>query len=391
MERQQYKYLLFLFIVLTFVIPLPQYFLVASSFMSGFLLFIMFFLVSYGLLGNFKIYAKYFNMIFLLGVFIFFHLLCSYILFPNVDFIRGVASIIVLQVSMFSAYFFAKLIIVVKDRYFNKIIDIIYYLFYLSFLGRFIPGIQNLNNVKPILPFNEPSHFALFYVPFLYYKVFISGQKEKIFHLFLGVILALILQNFTLLVGVGVCTMIYYRKKSVFWISLALFIMISYLDLSYFEARLNFTYRTDNLSVLVFMQGWEISYRSFIDTYGFGVGFQQLGYVPVYTEAGDSITRLLGRNFNETDAGLTFGKIVSELGIFGLIIIFYYLRYFIRFYNQFPKVVNSKVIFAMSIYFSFAIDIFIRGIGYFNTPFFLLFTSVFIMLHNSQHNENSIR
>ena len=47
------------------------------------------------------------------------------------------------------------------------------------------------------------------------------------------------------------------------------------------------------------------------------------------------------------------------------------------------KVKNeSKWSLAIRRYISFAIQLFIRGIGYFNAPFFLFLTSIFIILKN---------
>ena len=43
---------------------------------------------------------------------------------------------------------------------------------------------------------------------------------------------------------------------------------------------------------------------------------------------------------------------------------------------------DSKLSLSIRRYMSFAIQLFIRGIGYFNAPFFLFLTSIFIILKN---------
>lgn len=260
----------------------------------------------------------------------------------------------------------------------------------LSFVGSFFPSIQNINNTKPIIPYNEPSHYALFFMPFLYYKTFTANTQKKIIYIIIGGFIALFLKNFTLLVGVALCIILNFRKKSIIILVVTGLLMFFYLDLTYFSDRLKLTTDSDNLSVLVFVQGWQLAYNSLKETYGLGIGIQQLGFVKVETEAGDTIIRLLGRNVNDTDAGLTFGKIVSEFGLLGVFLIIIYLKYFYKIYIKISTIKNKNILFACSIYFAFSLDIFIRGIGYFNTPFLLFFTAIFILKNYFKH-ENNLR
>ena len=129
------------------------------------------------------------------------------------------------------------------------------------------------------------------------------------------------------------------------------------MDLTYFSDRLKLTTDSDNLSVLVFVQGWQLAYNSLKETYGLGIGIQQLGFVKVETEAGDTIIRLLGRNVNDTDAGLTFGKIVSEFGLLGVFLIIIYLKYFYKIYIKISTI-KIKIYFCLFNLFCFFIRYF---------------------------------
>ena len=49
----------------------------------------------------------------------------------------------------------------------------------LSFVGSFFPSIQNINNTKPIIPYNEPSHYALFLCLFFTIKRLLQIRKKN--------------------------------------------------------------------------------------------------------------------------------------------------------------------------------------------------------------------
>lgn len=347
-------------------------------------------------LRDFLMTKKIINIISLIFIIVCLHFSVASFFFPEFNFFRGGLSIILLLMMVYSAYLLADLICCADPLVLRSTLKKVMIVFILSFIGSFFPVIQNFNNVKPILPYNEPSHYTLFFVPVYFYFAFVVTPKYKIFYILFGLAIALILKNLTLLVGVVILIFILYKFKSVMLIPICLVFLITYIDLAYFIDRVDFNSKTTNLSTLVFLQGWQLSWESIKNTFGWGIGFQQLGFVKIETEAGNSIIKLMGRNVNETDAGLTFGKVVAEFGVLGFIAVLTYLRYFVKYFRKvnYSNIVKTKpsIVFAYAVFLSFFLEIFIRGIGYFNPPFLLFVCSIFILIkeRRSHINENNL-
>ena len=381
--------IVFLFIVLIFIVPLPHYWLLTSSFMSVTVLFlILFFFVKDIVFNGLKLSVNSFKQITFTFLFLMFHfLLTQFFVGEKGDFIRGISSIVLFVFMLINSYFFYRMIEKLDSKSIGKVVNIVLFLFVISFTGIYIPTIQNFEHLKPILPFNEPSHYALFALPFIFYKFFtIVGQMYRILFIAFWILIAILLQNLTLLTGLLLGLLIMFFKNKfiyiVLFIPILLPILINYIPSEYFASRLKFDLDNNNLSVLVFIQGWQLAYESFIETYGLGIGIQQLGFYPLDVEAKYIINKLLGQDVNLTDAGLTAPKLISEFGIFGVILIVCYIKYFLIISRVIKKENNRVRIFFYCIYLSFSIDLFIRGIGYFNPPFFLFLTSIFFISDN---------
>lgn len=357
--------------------------------MSGTLICICFLVFFYNiLLRDYVFSITQLKILTFVSVLVSLHFSIASFLYDNFNFLRGLMSIILLILIIYSASLFSNLIISISDEKFNKYINIVFIGFVLSFLGINIHQIQNPIHQKSIFPYNEPSHFSLFYLPIFYYLVLKNNYIKRVFYIAISLYIGWVLENMTLIVGVFFIVAIAYNFKSFIILPIIVFIVITYFNLDYFLERINFDISNTNLSVLTFLQGWQMAFESLKKTYGFGIGFQQLGFVKINTDAGDIIYRLLGSNPNETDAGLTFGKVVSEFGIFGLFLIFFYLKYLVIFIKNiiFQNTISfdSKILFSYAVFISFFIDIFVRGIGYFNPPFFLFLVAVFIILKSKK-------
>lgn len=385
-------YLLFLFVSLIFLVPLPQYWLGASSFMSGTFIFLLFFCLSCFLFVDTKINVhSYRSIIFFFLILIIHFFITQFVFGEKEDFMRGMGSLIVLLFMTFCGYFFSKAILLIKDSDFNYIVNFVLILFLFSFIGKFIPAIQNFNNVKPILPFNEPSHYTLFLIPFAFYKVFVTTNlRIKIIYLALFAVLGILLVNLTMLVAVLLCAGISFLKDKIVYVFLFIPIIFPFIvnnmGSSYYTERLILSTQNNNLSTLVFIQGWQLAYESVIKTFGLGTGLQQLGYFPLDVEARYVINKMIGKDVNLTDAGLTAPKIISEFGVLGILGLMVYLKQFRTILRRLKNTNHLKIIFAYSIFLSFSIDLFIRGIGYFNPPFFLFITSLFLIFKPTHEN-----
>jgi len=150
------------------------------------------------------------------------------------------------------------------------------------------------------------------------------------------------------------------------------------MNLEYFYSRLIFT-DTENLSVLVFLSGWERALLNIYNTYGLGVGFNQLGYIGSLGHSNEIMTKLGMSNLNLYDGGTTASKIISELGIFGLSLVIIYIFFLLKFYfivKQNLSHLDIKDIYFFSCYMMFTIELFIRGVGLFSPTIFLFVVSI---------------
>jgi hypothetical protein len=239
---------------------------------------------------------------------------------------------------------------------------------------------------KAVLFFSEPSHFALSFLPFFLYAVIFFGFRMKVAIIFFAFLMVVFLENLTLAVGVALTVVITFSfKKTIFFLPIFA-IPFLFVDVEYYSVRLNVLGDTQNLSTLVYMQGWERAYLNLKESYGIGVGFQQFGIVGSLGEIMKDVVALTGKELNLLDGGSLAPKIVGEFGMLG---IFALLMYFIYFFkkikwlhsvslNIYP-VPDSREVFFVCCFLMFSIDLFIRGIGYFSSSGFLFVASLIFM------------
>lgn len=246
------------------------------------------------------------------------------------------------------------------------------------------------NKIKGFFPFSEHSHFALAIGPFFIIQLVFSKLLFSIFSLFILLALSLYLPNFTLLVFtlIGLIITLYRYKKFLVLIFPLVIIIFLQTNLEYFKLRLDFN-ASENLTQLVYIQGWELIFKNFNN--GFGVGFQSLGLSDHFLpNISFEIENKFKRFFNLTDGSFVASKLISEFGLIGLIVTAIYLRHLIKsvfiFHISISKKdkkhideSNTKYLFVSCFLASFSVEFFIRGYGYF-TPSTILFFSSFLYL-----------
>jgi len=238
---------------------------------------------------------------------------------------------------------------------------------------------------KPTFFFLEPSHFALAISPFLIYASFaLSRVNATLLILFFG-FWGLYIQNFTMIISVVMAFILSTRLNAV--ISSFVFVFAVGITValwgpevfSYFTDRLVISGDTDNLSVLVLLQGWENAIRTLTEQSYLGGGFQQFGVTTVYGEISDKLLSMLGFNINQYDGGGTASKIVGEFGAFGIVAIVAYLFGFFRSVSMLRKrqYASTVELFFSSVYVASFLEFFIRGVGYFSPLMYLFCVSIF--------------
>lgn len=259
---------------------------------------------------------------------------------------------------------------------------------------------------KSVFPFSEESHYALALCMMILPYILISKSFKIVAFFLLNVLfLALLFPNLTLLVVFCLsCCMYVLRMKPAYLffcagllVIVGMIFFIFLLDyFPYFQSRLTFE-NSDNLTTLVFLQGWIMAYTNLVETYGLGIGFQMLGteatYFPDVTER---IYFLTGKYFNIYDGGFLLAKVVAEFGILGLFLAGFYLyslfkiAFYINHYFRSSKksAANEahlkKKILIYGFFVAFSIEFFLRGYGYFSPGVFLVIAALYVSFLNKR-------
>ena len=251
---------------------------------------------------------------------------------------------------------------------------------------------------KALFPYSEDSHFALTLAMFS--MGFIAGCRnnnmEVIFILTNILILALLLPSLSTLLVFALGLTIYFIKKSkvirysYFLSILLLSTTISGIltNLDYFDERLDLT-DLNNLTLLVWLQGWFIILSTLQYSNWLGMGFQMLAFdKESLPEISYYIFDFFSTGFfNVEDGGFLAAKIIGELGLFGILIVLIYLRFCLKAYN-FLTLKNSKfsvnedkiilLRICCGFILAFSLEMFFRGLGYFSVGALMTMIAMFV-------------
>ena len=143
------------------------------------------------------------------------------------------------------------------------------------------------------------------------------------------------------------------------------FVFVNYnlINLDYYLNRLDFK-NLNNISLLVFLQGWEIIITTLKDFNLIGVGLNNLKSVP-FSEVADQLYTILGEYKNREDGGFLAAKIIGETGIAGFVMILIYIKIVYSKLKNATKEISLLNFFYSSILFISLFELFFRGMGYF--------------------------
>lgn len=239
---------------------------------------------------------------------------------------------------------------------------------------------------KSIFPFSEPSHLALVLNPFLMHACISNRGVSRGFWIAAGLAIAYVAQSLTMMAGMVLTSMICLPLIGIVAALTIAAASSAFVDLSYFVARLDFNPDTQNLSTLVYRQGWELVGDAMQRTSGWGVGFQQLGYAPFRSPSADVLYSILRDDANTRDGGFLLAKIVSEFGLVGWLMALAYLGVSSRAALLARRMAQrravtppAQVAFAWCVICSFAVDMFVRDVGYFAGSVLLFLSSLYII------------
>lgn len=310
----------------------------------------------------------------------------SMIIYNWFDLQRFFLSLILLLVLIISSYFFTQFSLIVDQKKIHKYINVFFYLSLCDFIILLIKKKFFFPNSTELLFFPEVSHFSLIFLPLLTFKI-LTFKKEfkKYFWIIISLMMAILIENLTLLIGTILISFVYSIKKTLFLILLpfiTILLTIGIDNFDYFTDRIIFNENTNNSSVLVFLSGWERAYLNFFEFGFLGIGFNQFGFEGQIGTYQNRIIDLGLPDLNLYDAGSVAPKLISELGILGIILIFLYFFFFFRILIK-VKLMRYKFnyldTFYISIFIMFFVNLFIRGSGYFSPITFLFFSSIFYL------------
>lgn len=306
----------------------------------------------------------------------------------TIDIGRALSSLTMLIFMIVSAALIADTLFVIEDRALMRTMTLLALVF-LGIAAMSIAGIQPPTQSigeKPIFPYTEPSFFALTFAPVLIFLCVSSPLWLRLIWLGAGVVLALLLANLTLMVAVLLAAIVSLPLIILIPTLLAAVSFASLLDLSYFTDRINFTLTSNNLSTLVYLQGWQLLDESLRNTLGWGLGFQQLGIGYTNVPASIRLNQLIGFDLNLTDGSFIFAKIGSEFGIFGIIFsvfaLYLSIKSFVvlRYVARGKKIIPASLLLCYAILLGSLVELLVRGANYFTGSMVLFLSACFFLL-----------
>lgn len=243
---------------------------------------------------------------------------------------------------------------------------------------------------RPVFPFSEPSMFAVAFIPLAMYACVAAKESERTAFLLLTLACATLAQSLTLVVGCTLIALASLRWRPLVLIGLLVAAIASQLDLTYYAIRLNFASEDQNMTTLVYLQGWQLIDESLSRSNGLGIGFQQLGVQGSDVPAAELLRAMRdGDDANILDGGFVFAKLASDFGVLGILVTAAYLVLAARSLMVLRRVASGRVrllpalAFAHCCVLGYFVELFVRGSGYFTGGSLLLMAAI-LLLHRSR-------
>jgi hypothetical protein len=318
---------------------------------------------------------RLFGVALLILVLLFMHGMIVEFWFGGVNFGRLAGSGGVLLIKVLAAYVIALRLLATSPQFMIRIGRFSFFALTLIGFGAVV-GIPSVNTMfsKGVIVFSEPSHFSFVYLPVLIFVTATTTRSRQLWYLGSGLVLTGALENLTMLVGIAGASCLILRRTQLVVVMLLFVAALAFLalDLSYYTDRLLLSADSDNLSTLVYLQGWQRAALNLSETHGLGVGFQQFGVVGSLGSVLEKIIWMNGGGaLNLYDGGSTGSKLIGELGAVGIVLILMYLRLvvrgvrLIRLSQRIPVGMRDvRRLFFYSFIVAYASELFIRGNGY---------------------------
>ena len=359
---------------------------------------------------------------FMIAIFILIHgLIASLTGGLEFSFSRLIISLFILLVLFIAAFFFSDLVKRIDTKRFESVMWSVTALMIILAVAQIVKpwlafhGFSSIHYF--IAVYSEPSHYIIAFLPIYLYRFVIGTFISRILIFGVGTYFYFALESMTFLIFLfGLFCLYIISKPKLFRLSLLILLLVIITLITLWAGDLdgldfiqmnNFLNKvamilnllvTDSLpsgnlsyislSSLSFFADWHQAIINLINTSGIGVGFQQNGLVGDRSYIKDIIFNHSGA-FAWTIKLETFSvmpKLISEFGIFAFIFLIFYLNYFwaslIQITNSLmikDKDIDKKMLLINCFVACNAINIFLRGTGYFTTSTFFLVVAFFYL------------
>lgn len=213
---------------------------------------------------------------------VFTHGMVNSLLHDQFDIGRFLQSNLLLILYLLGASFYCLLALRLKEKHADFAVRFVaYILLFSSVAGFFNYSPFSTAPRHPVFFYNERSHFSLGFAPFLLYMAVLAGPKIRWLWIFIAYLIALSVQSLTLVLATFLVTLLVLPLKQLIYLApiVAITLFVAADNLDYFTSRASLSEDSANLSTLVYLSGWERGYLNLEDTFGLGVGLNQLGIV----------------------------------------------------------------------------------------------------------------
>jgi len=147
---------------------------------------------------------------------------------------------------------------------------------------------------------------------------------------------------------------------------------------------------TENLSSLVYVQGWQDAWFNLKRTHGMGLGINMMGCSPLPDVSVRSVLALGGLgDINAEDGSFLFAKIVSEAGVLGIVFYIVLIWWWVQLERRLGHSQKDAIYVAVSVQavfiFCFLASSFLRSANYFDGGFLFWVVTAAAALTWQQH------
>lgn len=275
------------------------------------------------------------------------------------------------------------------------VISIIILIFFL--LQHIFPNINPKNKVYMIgnvhsAFFDEPSHLAFSIFPCVAIMMFSTNDYIKKFSMVFSGILLILSPSTTMIVLLIIIIFLFFLKNKrndnlilsfILLITIPLIIFFNFTDIENLIIKIssviNFEsiiFDQTNITSIVYIQGLIDAFKNLINTYGYGLGINNMGCSPLPENIAREI--LINQNIydlNRYDGSFLASKIISEFGVFGLLFLFLiFIKTIIFIYNNNES--NTMIKISKLLIVCFFFICITRSSGYFTGSFLIFLLAI---------------